>query len=92
MVVDPPTSKVPAMSVLPLEPVTWNLSVLTIIEPPIVAVAVVVMLETFRTANVVLPVTSRVPTISVLPVAPLIVTFVAALAPTKISDPTYKSV
>ena len=69
MTVEPSTSRVPAISVFPLAPVTINLLVLTIILPPTLTLDVVVIVE-------ILPVVplnvaaETVPSAVILPVAP----------------------
>ena len=70
IVVAPLTSKVPKMSVLPVSPATINLSVLTIIEPVILAFDDRLSVLIAAVPNVVVLVTLSVPRIVVFPDAP----------------------
>ena len=69
IVVDPATSSVPSIVVLPEAPATINLLVLTIIDPEILALDDRLSVPTSAIPKVVVPVTPSVPPIRVLPVS-----------------------
>jgi len=82
-VVPPVTARAPAISVLPVAPATINLLVLTIIDPPMLALEVV--LTVLMLPVVALRVAAvTVPSAVMLPVAPKKVIVSALSGPTKI--------